>query len=187
MPLSPAAPRAPIHNRTIVCQGYRREDGLWDIEGRLVDTKSYAYKNEWRGFIEPGDPVHEMLVRLTLDDKLTVVAIECATENSPFALCPDILPKYQQLVGERIGAGWTRRIRSLAGGAEGCIHQSELLSVLATVALQTIGPVLAREKNNPDGMPRFVIDSCHVWRGDGDMVRRHFPDHKPGESKQKAG
>ena len=39
MPLSPAPPRQPVHDRRVRCQGYRRADGLWDIEGHLTDTK----------------------------------------------------------------------------------------------------------------------------------------------------
>ena len=42
MPLSAPAPRHFMHNRAIECRGYQREDGLWDIEGHLVDTKTYA-------------------------------------------------------------------------------------------------------------------------------------------------
>ena len=38
MPLSTSAPRQLMHNRAIECRGYQREDGLWDIEGHLVDT-----------------------------------------------------------------------------------------------------------------------------------------------------
>ncbi|MGH7035691.1 MAG: DUF2889 domain-containing protein, partial [Stellaceae bacterium] len=49
MPLSAAAPREPIHTRQIECRGFRRADGLWDIEGHLIDTKSYAFQNEHRG------------------------------------------------------------------------------------------------------------------------------------------
>ena len=33
MPLSPPAPREPIHPRRYQFDGYRRADGLWDIEG----------------------------------------------------------------------------------------------------------------------------------------------------------
>ncbi len=41
MPLSAPAPRQLMHNRAIECRGYQREDGMWDIEGHLVDTKTY--------------------------------------------------------------------------------------------------------------------------------------------------
>jgi hypothetical protein len=42
MPLPPAALRAPMHAREVVRCGYRRTDGLWDIEARLTDRKGYA-------------------------------------------------------------------------------------------------------------------------------------------------
>lgn len=41
MPLSPPEPREHIHSRDIILRGYRREDGLWDIEAHLTDTKTY--------------------------------------------------------------------------------------------------------------------------------------------------
>ena len=54
MPLSSPAERAHIHTRTVECKGYRRSDGLWDIEGRLVDVKSYTFHNNERGDVPPG-------------------------------------------------------------------------------------------------------------------------------------
>ena len=41
MPLSPPAARDPLHTRRIEINGYRRADGLFDIEGRLTDTKPF--------------------------------------------------------------------------------------------------------------------------------------------------
>ena len=37
MPLTPPVPRERLHTRNIVCDGYRRGDGLFDIEARLVE------------------------------------------------------------------------------------------------------------------------------------------------------
>ena len=50
MPLPDPVPREPLHTRRVECRGYRRADGLWDIEGHLVDTKAYPFANElsWR-------------------------------------------------------------------------------------------------------------------------------------------
>ena len=36
MPLPESALREQLHTRRIECRGYRREDGLWDIEGTLI-------------------------------------------------------------------------------------------------------------------------------------------------------
>jgi hypothetical protein len=182
MPLSPPAPRAPIHQRTIKCEGFRREDGLWDIEARLVDTKSYAFANTWRSQVLPGEPLHEMLVRLTLDESYTVVAVECATEHAPHGTCGAILPNFQRIVGQKVGAGWTKRVKSLVGGAEGCAHHVELFGIMGTVAFQTMGPLLARQKSVSDSVPapadvsKFLINSCHIWREGGEWARQFNED-----------
>src|SRR3954454_24954269 len=146
MPLSRPAPREHLHSRRVTCQGFRRDDGLWDIEGHLTDVKTYGFGNDDRGTIEPGDPIHEMWIRLTLDDGFAVRAVEVVTDKSPFAVCPAITPNFQRLVGLRIAAGWTARVRELLGGVEGCTHLVELLGPVATTAFQTIFPVLSREK-----------------------------------------
>ena len=74
MPLSSAAPRERLHTRQIECCGYRRADGLWEIEAHLTDVKTYAFDNQFRGHVEPGDPLHDMWLRLTIDDEMTVRA-----------------------------------------------------------------------------------------------------------------
>ena len=43
MPLSAAADREHIHTRNVECRGYRRTDGLWDVEGHLTDVKAYPF------------------------------------------------------------------------------------------------------------------------------------------------
>ena len=42
MPLSPPPERELLHSRDIVLRGYRRADGLYDIEAHLTDTKPTA-------------------------------------------------------------------------------------------------------------------------------------------------
>ncbi len=49
MPLSKPKARQLAHTRVVTCHGYRREDDLWDIEGRIVDTKPYRFRNRDRG------------------------------------------------------------------------------------------------------------------------------------------
>src|SRR3546814_16324152 len=46
MPLSPPVERTCLHNRTYDFQGSQRADGLWDLEGRIVDTKTYPFANK---------------------------------------------------------------------------------------------------------------------------------------------
>ena len=54
MPLPSPQPRAPEHTRQVTFQGYRREDGLWDIEGEMKDTKSLVFDLQEEGVSKAG-------------------------------------------------------------------------------------------------------------------------------------
>jgi hypothetical protein len=183
MPLSEPAERELIHTRTVECNGYRRADGLWDIEGRLVDVKTYTFTNKERGDVLPGEPVHEMWVRLTVDDDLEIKEVEAVTDHSPFAMCKEVGPNFERLVGVTIGPGWRRAVRQRVGGIEGCTHIVELLGPIATTAFQTIFPIKSRERElngtESDGPPR-LLNTCHAFRSDGAKVREFWPDHYDG-------
>jgi hypothetical protein len=43
MPLSHPVSRKLLHTRAIECHGYERDDGFWDIEAHLVDTKTHLH------------------------------------------------------------------------------------------------------------------------------------------------
>ena len=176
MSLSPATAREPIHHRRIDCRGYRRADGLWDVEGHLIDTKSYPFPNSVRGQIGPGEPIHDMWLRLTLDDALCVIKAEAATLASPFSVCPAITPAFAKLAGLTIGPGWRRAVQARLGGVQGCTHLVELLGPIATTAVQTIHTWRARHQPAAasERSPAH-LDGCHALARDGDVVREHYP------------
>lgn len=190
MPLSAPAARAPIHTRKVTCEGFRRTDGMWDIEGHITDVKSYSFHTDERGHMEPGDPIHQMWMRLTVDDQLTVHAVEAVTEHSPYRACPSITPRFQALIGLRVAPGWTRAVKDRLGGTQGCTHLVELLGPMATTAFQTVFPILTREKADKakaegrsvqDGKERpTLLNMCHIFSSDGEVVRKHWPEHYTG-------
>jgi hypothetical protein len=110
VPLSRARPRDLVHCRDIRCRGYRRQDGLWDIEARLEDTKTYSFDNRDRAGIASGEPIHAMVIRLTVDDDLVIRAAEASTEHGPFDLCGAITPVFGELVGLVVGPGWRKAV-----------------------------------------------------------------------------
>lgn len=183
MSLPAPAPRRHMHTRTIVCEGYRRDDGLWDIEASIVDTKAYAYEEPDRGLRQPGDPVHHMAVRLTLDAAMVVRAIEVDMPATPYATCLTAAPAYQGLVGKRVGLGWRKAVNEAVGGVRGCTHVRELLFPMATVAFQTIGGWKEQEsaQEELDGVPAgaggrpYFLDGCKSWAVDGPVVARLHP------------
>ncbi len=189
MPLSKAAARKPLHTRTITCDGYEREDGLWDVEARMEDIKHYAFDNKFRGKMEPGQPLHEMYLRLTLNDELEVQDVEAHIDQFPFDGCPGITVDYRKLVGVKIGIGWRRAIRERLGGKLGCTHLTELLPILATVSIQTIMPIIMkrrREAAEAEGIEIKkirppMLDSCHSWASDGPNVKEYAPEFYTGD------
>ena len=187
MPLSAPAPREPLHVRHVECRGFRREDGLWDIEGHLVDTKTYAFSNRDRGEIKPGVPLHEMWIRLTIDDHLTVRAVEAVTEYGPFKICGDIAPAFKKLEGLSIGPGWKKKVKELLGGTQGCTHIVELLGPVATTAFQTMysrrerdrRAAEAKDETKPKKKPR-LLDSCHALASDSPVTKVEWPEFYTG-------
>ena len=196
MPLPAAAPRELIHTRQIECRGFRRADGLWDIEGHLVDTKTYAFKNEHRGEVPPGEPVHEMWLRLTLDDAMTIKEVEAATDHSPFAVCPAVIPNFQRLKGLGIGKGFINKVRELLGGVEGCTHLVELMGPVATTAFQTVFSARGRDKRERERQARGeppvdtasqrppLLATCHTFAVDSPVVQRIWPAFYKGKTEE---
>jgi hypothetical protein len=134
-----------------------------------------------------------MSIRLTLDHKFTIVDVEAVTDKSPYAICGEVAPDFKKLIGLRIGGGFHRQARERLGGVHGCTHIVELLGPVATTAFQTVSSRKARELNNAQRIksgnppkpapedssksPRkpYVIDTCHAWAADGDVVKRWAP------------
>ena len=182
MPLASAAPRKLIHTRQIECKGYEREDGLWDIEAHLVDTKSVPHSRRHGGRDRnPGEPVHEMWLRLTIDLDMVVHDVEAVTDAGPYPTCGDITINFKRLIGLKIGLGWRKEIRARVGGIEGCTHIVELLGPLGTTAFQATGRAReARSAGKPINKKPYQIGSCHIYSEDSSAVRERWPQWAKG-------
>jgi hypothetical protein len=181
MSLSAPVERIPFHTRTIVCHGFKRADGHYDIEASIIDVKAYQYTEPFRGVREPGSHVHEMWVRLTVGEDMVVKGIEVSMPATPYPACQSAKPNFQGLIGVTVGGGWRRAVQECVGNVRGCTHVRELLFPMATVAFQTIGgwPVAGEEpKLTPikrAEKPR-VIDGCIAWAADGEVVAKLHPE-----------
>jgi hypothetical protein len=186
MPLSPPSTRELVHTRKIECRGYHREDGLWDIEGHLIDTKPET-SNESHATSNAVSVIHDMWLRLTIDDALIVHAAEAVMDQSPYRICPEIAPNFDALAGVQIKAGWRREANRRVGGVKGCTHLVELLGPMATVCYQTLyggGPAndpnhdksSSVEHEPPSRSKPHFIDKCHAHRSNGEIVKKYWPE-----------
>ncbi len=189
MPLSNPAPREAFHHRSVDYRGYRREDGLWDIEAHLSDTKAYTFDSSFRGTIEPGEPIHDMWIRLTIDQDFIIQRAEAATDSSPFAICPAVTSSFAKLEGVALGRGWSHAVRERLGGVQGCTHLVELVRTMATVAYQAVRGDRDKAAGSSDtstaegkaALKPLQIDGCHALSSRGDIVREQFPEWYTGE------
>jgi hypothetical protein len=116
-----------MHTRSVECNGYIRDDGLWEVEARLVDVKPFTQApDRYREELKPGDPVHDIRLRLAIDDTMKIHEAEATMAATPYPTCIEVEPVLQRLVGESIGKGWREVVRRKIGRLEGCTHLSEL-------------------------------------------------------------
>ena len=181
MPLPAAQARTHLHTRAVVFRGYHREDGLWDIEAELSDSKTYALDRSERGEMPPGALIHGMAIRATLDDQLVIREIVSVMDHTPFGECQQGTDPMQQMVGVTMGPGWRQAIEKALGGIRGCTHLRELLFNMATAAYQTI-PIyrdrLRRQAGLPEtnsDVPPYHVGKCIAWDFNGAVVQRHYP------------
>ena len=182
MPLSPPAPRTARHQRRVNYQGYERDDGLWDIEGELHDSKMHdAPSFRDAGRRRAGEPIHHMWLRVTVNRQLVVQAIDVAMDTHPLKDCPQAQPALQSMVGCSMARGWRQAIQKNLGGVASCTHLRELLFNLATAAFQTI-PHARESRRREAGLPRFDGDQppfymgkCMTWDFNGPVVARVAP------------
>ena len=174
MPLPPpTAERARLHLRSVKLEGYKRADGLWDIEARIVDTKDQDYPLS-SGLRRPGEAVHDMSVRVTIDAKMNILEAAACTDAAPYmGHCDTVPPDYSRIVGLNLFHGFRKAVKDLYGGTRGCAHVAELLMQLPTVALQTFASEIL---DNDDSKHKpYQLERCHALVAHSEAVRRYYP------------
>ena len=183
MPLSEPSPRKGIHLRDITIRGYQRDDGLFDIEAHLTDSRSAGFETFDRGPVAPGEFLHEMWARITINEDMQIVAAEAATDFGPHTICTGGAASFARLTGLTIQPGFLREASARVAGTAGCTHLRELLQQIATTAYQTLVPL--RGKSEPsmgileNGRPR-LLNSCFAYASDSPAARRRWPEFTTG-------
>ncbi len=177
MPLPPpAAHRQPKHRRQIDVQVFSRGNGLWEVDALLTDTKSRV-ANMSDGPRPPGTPIHEMLLRLVVDEQLNILEAGSETRWMPYpGLCSEHGDAYAQLVGLNLLQNFHRQVRHRLSGVRACTHLTELAQVLPTAVVQAFAGEVIDTRGQADSASQpFQLDRCHALRTDGQAVRQFYP------------
>lgn len=179
MPLSPPdCSRKPLHNRIIHAHSFEREDGLWDIEAELIDSKSYDYTKTSGAVQRAGQPFHHMHLRITIDSDLVIQKAEAAYDAAPYGEnCTCITTDYGDLAGMSLLKGFRNQVRERFARTAGCTHLNELAGLLPTVAMQSMAAKRRKAQEAATGTAKkpFQLEGCHALRLDGAVVEEFYP------------
>lgn len=166
-----------VHTRSIRIDAYAREDGLWDLEAALNDSKAGDFRLA-TGIRPAGEPVHDLRLVVTIDTQCNVVAAYAQSNAVPYpGQCGAITPEYSKLVGLNLLQNFRKLALERLGGIRGCTHLTELANVLPTVAVQAFAGEVFKSHESPQYQETkpAQLDRCHALRTDGAAVAQFYP------------
>ncbi|SPY08630.1 MULTISPECIES: DUF2889 domain-containing protein [Oligella] len=167
--------RKKIHTRQMSIESYERSDGLWDIEAKLVDFKSYDFTKSDGSIKKAGDPVHDLNICLTVNDEGLIVDAGVSYAAAPYGdVCRAIEESYQRLIGLHLLKGFRHKVREQFAKTQGCTHMSELAVLIPTVFVQS----LSRKRINDavdSGRRPFQLEGCHAYALGSPVVKEFYP------------
>lgn len=167
-----------IHKRNISVDTFETGDGTIMVEGKLKDDRlqpSVLYST--RKFTEPG-VIHDIVVRFTVSlPRLLIEKAEADMRHVPHDVCREVVTSVKRLVGLEIKHGFTQKVIDSMGGIQGCIHMNNLILAMGSAAVQGQWAYYSRKRDNsPMKVPKFdpslLVNSCWLWREDGDYTKR---------------
>lgn len=146
-----AAARSPmrqlVHGRQLVCRAYRRDDGRWDIEGRLADIKTRDVRLAESVQVAAGEPYRALSLAVTVDDALVIQSARIGADMKTEGPAAEVraASACATLQGRCIDARSAAATAERFARAAECSHLAELLAAVIATARETItGPRAAR-------------------------------------------
>lgn len=165
-----------IHTRQIAISTYAYGAEAVVVEARLTDNrhvKTYYFSN---GQSRPPGVVHDLIIRMVVKGAgLVIEDIDADMETVPREDCREISDALKKVIGMKIQAGFTEKVKAKIGGAKGCTHLVALLLAMAPAAVQGSWSAVSRQPVDPAKYSgpalRFLEDTCWVWRSDGELMK----------------
>jgi hypothetical protein len=128
-----------VHGRQLVCRGYRRDDGRWDIEGRLADVKTRDVRLGGMN-VAAGEPYRALALAVTVDHTHTILdaRVEVDVAAAGPAAGARAAAACETLRGRRIDAPFTAETMARFARAVDCPHLAELFAAVIATARETV-------------------------------------------------
>lgn len=160
-----------VHTRNIFIETYDLGDQHILVEGRLSDTYPRTGQKAGCGEVKL---VHDMVIRLKVKcPEMLIVRAEAAMPHHPREECPEALATFRSLEGLEIKPGYSRKVKHVIGGVRGCAHMTSLVLAMGETAIQGYRSTYLRDRTTkgPDESALKIINTCHVWKEDGPVVK----------------
>jgi hypothetical protein len=152
----------PLHTRTLTAEAFRSGMGRLRVDGVILDLRKCGFVPTG-GELQTAGFIHHMQIALEVDaasariERLDAAQPTVAFEATPETggdSCRDPVPRLQALVGERVDAGFVRRLGAVFGGALGCSHLLTLAQWMAA------------------SVPRFLAAPALAERAGGERIAK---------------
>ncbi len=163
-----------VHRRDLKISTYKAKDKCIIVEGELIDN-SLIETHHYSGVKRPAKTIHHMIIRLLIDDKLTIKKVEAEMPEFPQEECPETQSSLNEVLGMKITRGFTLKIKEMFSMGKGCSHLAELIISMAPAAVQGYWTAFSSEPlpdNLRETMKLLLSDTCWVWRKDGPALKR---------------
>jgi hypothetical protein len=146
------------------------------VDAEVTDIKTRDARLT-EGVRRAGEPIHDMLLRLVIDESFNILEAGSLTRGMPYpGECDQHGDAYGRLAGLNLMKGFRRAVQERLGGIAGCTHLTELTQVLPTAVIQAFaGEVINTRGDGADAKQPFQLDHCHALRTDGNTVRTYYP------------
>ena len=171
-----------LHFRSMEIVTYECDEHHIIVEGRLKDNRlveTYHVSGEKR----PPQTVHDMTVQVLIACRtLTIEDVHTEMPGVPQDGCDQTAESLNKLKGMRIAPGFTSKVKQALGGTRGCLHLTTLVLAMAPAIMQGFWVHGSRDpagrQITHDLIEDYLVDTCWVWRRDGDLIKKFSPTGK---------
>ena len=174
----PTPPRVPIHRRSIDIEAFDAPSHL-ELICYFRDERPWAIDT-------PQHVLHEMELEIDVrKDDLVITRAEARMMQFPHVECPDVTPKFGELVGVSIARGYNRAVQQRFIGVAGCSHLEFMARALGPAVVQATQSARSHARQSTTGprevvVSQFMRNTCHVWSDDGPAMQKIEAGWKPG-------
>lgn len=165
----------PVHRRMLTFDAFEEGDGIL-VTAALRDER--PWQTDGRSVLH-----HMQLdVRVRKAD-MVIVGATADMLSFPHVECPLIAPKFEELVGLRIGSGFNAKLQEKFRGVSGCSHLFELSRALGSAVFQSmmsstmrarlaefpepVDPPVIPTREQVSRMVAPIRNTCHIWSDGG--------------------